>query len=58
MLAFVIGGLAATGGAVFLVLNQAISRDRRRNRQVAASLIAVSSVLLVAGLVYGMAGWL
>ena len=54
MIGFVLGGVAAMGGAVFMVLDEPAVKDRRRHRRISATLLAVSAVMLLLGLLGGI----
>jgi hypothetical protein len=56
MFGLVLGGLAAMGGAVFTVLNEPVARDRRRSRQVSATLLIISAAVLIIAVLFGLIG--
>jgi putative copper export protein len=54
MIELVIGGLAAMGGAVYAALDEPAAQNRQRNRRISATLLAISAVMLLLGLLYGL----
>ena len=58
MFEFVIGEMIVVWGAVFSVLNQSISSNRRRNRQISGVLLTLAAIGALTGLIYGLAGCL
>ena len=54
MFGLVVGGLAAMAGAVFFFLNQGVSRNPRRNRQIGGVLLAICAGVLLVGLIYAV----
>jgi hypothetical protein len=51
MIVIVLAALVLLGGAVWMVLNRPVSRDRARSDRMSAGLLAASILLIAAGAV-------